>query len=249
MAKLKVVKRHWYPIVAPATFNHASLGETLVGDPQQMLGKGLTQNLMSLTNDVRRQNINIHFKIKEVREGKAITNIVGYQIIQSSVKRMVRRSINKLDMSFLCKTQDNVKLRLKPLLITRSLTKGSVQSRLRNTALAYLLNYVEKVSYDELLNKLLAHKLQEGLKAHLKKIYPLKVCEIRSMEIVKDDVNVQHSIIKNPQAKPEQKKHLEPKDEKVEKTAEKTKDENVEKNNEEKNNTNDIKTENTEEKK
>ena len=184
MAKQKVIKKEWYPILAPKIFQNVILGETPVYDPQQMIGKGITKNLMNLTNDVKRQNINIGFKIVGVQNGKAITDIVGYYMVQSSIRRMIRRNIEKIVMSFPCKTSDNKDLRVKPLLITRSATTGSVATKMRKNAQDFLVRYIGSVSYDNLINDLVDHKLQNSLRKILSKIYPLRVCEMKSLEVV-----------------------------------------------------------------
>ncbi|MFH0867733.1 MAG: hypothetical protein V1831_00295 [Candidatus Woesearchaeota archaeon] len=184
MAKTKVLKKEWYPILAPKIFHNAVLGETCVYEPNDMIGKSITQNLMSLTNDVKRQNINIDFEINSVQNNKAFTNIAGYHMVQSSIKRLVRRNIEKIDMSFSCKTLDNKHLRVKPLLITRSATTGSVAAKIRKNALDFLVKYISSVSYDNLINDMVSYKLQMALKKVLSIVYPLRVCEIRSMEVV-----------------------------------------------------------------
>ncbi len=184
MAKLKVIKKEWHQILAPKIFQNAVLGETHVYEPGQMMGKGITQNLMSLTNDVKRQSINIDFKVVDVQNGKAFADVVGYNMSQSSIRRLVRRNIEKIDISFPCKTSDNKYLRIKPLLITRSATKGSVAAKISRNAHDFLVKYAGAVSYDNLINDLISHKLQNSLRSDMNKIYPLRVCEIRSMEIV-----------------------------------------------------------------
>lgn len=216
MAKQKVIKKEWYPILAPKLFQNAVLGETPVYDPQHMIGKGITKNLMNLTNDVKRQNININFKVVGVQNGKAITDIVGYYMAQSSIRRMIRRNIEKIIMSFPCKTSDNKNLQIKPLLITRSATTGSVATKMRKNAQDFLVRYIGSVSYDNLVNDLVDHKLQNSLRKILSKIYPLRVCEIKSMEVVSLEKKAEV------EAKPEsvKKQKLE---KKAEKSAEKEK--------------------------
>lgn len=184
MAKVKIIKKEWYPILAPKIFQNAVLGETHVFEPEQMIGKGITQNLMNLTNDIKRQNINIDFKVVDVRNGKAFADVMGYYMIQSSVRRLVRKSIEKIDMSFLCRTSDGKNLRVKPILITRSVTTGSVAARMRKNAQDFLVKYVEAISYNNFVDDLVGHKVQNLLRKDLNKIYPLRVCEIRSMEII-----------------------------------------------------------------
>jgi len=193
----KLKKKQWYHIIAPKQFDNIVLGETLVYEPSQMLGKTLSHSLMNLANDTKRQNVNIHFKVIEIDDNKAKTKIVGYVIIPSSVKRFVRRDSLKMDISFTCETADNVLLRVKPLIVTKSDVKGSVAAKIRNNAISFLIKTIKKVSYDEVVNDLISHKLQSAMKENLNKIYPLKTCEIRYLGIepiekpqeVKADVN------------------------------------------------------------
>ncbi len=184
MVKAKTIKKEWYPIIAPKIFQNAVLGETYVYKPEQMIGKCVIKNLMSLTNDVKRQNINLNFEVANVQNGRAFTNITGYYMVQSSIKRLVRKNIKKIDMSFSCKTSDNKNLQVKPLLITRAATTGSVATKIRKNAQDFLVKYISSISYDNLINDLVSHKLQNFLRKETNTIYPLRVCEIRSMEIV-----------------------------------------------------------------
>lgn len=177
VAKLK--KKQWYPIIAPKQFDNIVLGETPVYDPKAMIGKTLSCSLMNLINDVRRQNISIHFKVVDVDGGKAKTSIIGYQIVPSTVKRFVRRSSEKIDISFTCETADNVFLRVKPLIVTKSDVKGSVAAKLRGSVINFLIKSIKKMTYEEVLNDLMSHKMQSAMRDALHKIYPLKICEIR----------------------------------------------------------------------
>lgn len=188
MAKLKVAKKQWHQIIAPKIFRNSVLGETLVFEPEQMVGKGIKQNLANLTRDIKRQNVNIEFEVTSVQDGKALTHIVGYKIVPSSLKRMARRDIEKIDMSFMCSTSDKRSMRIKPIIITRAATKGSIAAKIRKNAQAFLLRYISEITYDNFLNDLIGHKIQSTLKDYLKKTYPLRICEIRSMEVVDTEI-------------------------------------------------------------
>lgn len=191
---VKLKKKQWYPIIAPKQFDNTLLGETLVHEPQVMLGKTLSHSLMNLTNDNKRQNVNIHFKVVEVDGDKAKTIIIGYEIIPSSIKRFVRRNSEKMDISFNCETADNVYLRVKPLIVTKADVKGSIAAKLRNSVVQFLTKTIKKMTYDELLNDLISHKIQAMTKENLNKMYPLKVCEIRYAGI---EARKKHSEIKS----------------------------------------------------
>ena len=181
VAKLK--KKQWFQIIAPKQFGEAVIGETLVYEPQALLGKELSHNLMNLTNDMKKQNINIRFKVVEIEGSNGKTSIIGYEIIPSSVKRFVRRNSEKMDLSFACETADNVWLRVKPLVITKADVKGSVAAKMRNMIVQFVIKTIKKMNYNDVINDLIAHKLQGSMRETFNKIYPLKVCEIRYLGI------------------------------------------------------------------
>ena len=208
MAKVKALKKLWYPIIAPKIFRGAVIGETVVYDPDKMIGKSMSENLMNLTNDVKKQNIKVVFEIVSVENNRALTEIIGYKMVSSSIKRLVRRNIEKIDMSFSCSTSDNKKLRIKPLIITRSAVSSSVGAKIRRNAEDFITKYVQGISYDNLANDLITHKLQDLLRAGLNKVYPLRICEIRSMyvfKVIKEESTLKQEAAAKKKAKHEKK--------------------------------------------
>lgn len=208
MAKVKVAKKIWYPIIAPKIFRGAVIGETVVYDPNKMIGKSMSENLMNLTNDVKKQNIKVVFEIVNVDNNRALTEITGYKMVPSSVKRLVRRNIEKIDMSFTCSTSDNKKLRIKPLIIARSAVSSSVGAKIRRNTEEFITKYVQGISYDNLANDLITHKMQDLLRAGLNKVYPLRICEIRSMYVfkaIKEESALKQEMAQKKKAKQEKK--------------------------------------------
>ena len=94
-------------------------------------------------------------------------------------------------MSFPCKTSDNKNLLLKPLMITRSATTNSVATKMRKNAQEFLVKYISNITYDNFVNDLVNHNLQNSLRKILNKIYPLRICEIKTMELVNLNKNVE----------------------------------------------------------
>jgi len=125
MPKVTKAKKQWYQIVAPEMFRGKSLGEVILFKPESFLGKTFSVNLMNVVSDVRKQNINIFFEASGLKEGRINTKVVGYEMMPSSVKRLVRRGKNKIDLSFVCRTSDGTHVRIKPILITFSKATGS----------------------------------------------------------------------------------------------------------------------------
>ncbi len=182
---LKWKKKKWVKIIAPNEFKNAQLGESLVMAPENLVGRTVQSNLMSITGDMKKQNINVKFSINGIKDGQAVTSLKYYGLIPSAVKRMVRRSRDRIDHSFIAESKDGVKLRLKPLLITNGNTSQAVLSMLRKKAESLITKHLSKTNLEDFMGEIINHKLQNELKKHLKDLYPLRICEIRVIEVLK----------------------------------------------------------------
>lgn len=179
--KVSKIKKKWYQILAPKEFNEMLIGETPCLDPRLLIGKIMTINLMGITRDIKKQNINMTFRVTGLKENKAETEIIGYKVMPAFIKRIIRKGRNNLHDSFVCKTSDEKDVRLKSLVITVNKTKGAVVNSLMKALRVNLTDYVRKITYKELVNELVSHKLQSNLKISLRKIYPLRSLEIKEM--------------------------------------------------------------------
>lgn len=232
---IKVKRKRWQQIIAPKIFGNVVLGETLIAEPKLALNKTITQNLMNLTHDMKKQNINMKFIVNKVEGNNAHTKIIGYDMVPTSVRRLTRRGSEKIKLSFVCKTSDNIIVRVKPLIFTRGMVKNSVTTKLRKTITEYLPRAISKMTFDNLLNDLINYKLQFSLKDRLKKIYPLRKCEIESMGIEKEKKPVEEKKVENVREDKEameEKKVEEPKKEESNPTVRKEKEEKTQKNKE-----------------
>lgn len=181
---LKWKKKKWVKIIAPKTFKSSPLGESLVMSPENLIGKTVQSNLMTITGDMKKQNINVVFRVDNIEEGQAKTSLKSYSMIPSAVKRMIRRTRDRVDHSFTATTKDGFTVRLKPILLTNNNTSHAVLSLLRKKTESLLTKHLSKTKLDDFVNDILAHKLQNELKKQLKDIYPLKTCEMRAIEVV-----------------------------------------------------------------
>jgi len=186
---LKVKKKRWVSIVAPKMFHNQVVGESYVVDTDTLVGRIAKVNLMTVTNDIKKQNMYITLKINEIRDANAQTAIIGYNTIPASIKRMVRRNRNKLDDSFICKTSDGVYVRIKTIMLTRSKARGSATRALVNANRLAVASYVNKIKYEVFVNDVLTNKFQRGLKMQFSKIYPLKTYDVREFLTVDGKIN------------------------------------------------------------
>jgi small subunit ribosomal protein S3Ae len=180
----KIKKKIWYRLQAPRLFNNQIVGETIADDPELVKGRVVALSLMNLIGDMKKQNSKIYLKVKEVKGETAFTDVCQYEIIPSSLKRLVRKGKSRLDDSFVCSTADNVLLRVKPFMLINNSLKGSVKSALRARSNGFIINYFKKSTYENVLRDIISTKLQRQVAGAIKRIYPVRTVEIRSLEIV-----------------------------------------------------------------
>ncbi len=181
---LKWKKKKWIEIYAPKEFNNMLLGESLVMSADQLMGKTVEANLMTLTGDIKKQNVNVKFLVTEVKDNKAKTIVTSYKITPASIKRMVRRSRDRVDHSFVAESKDGFSVRIKPLIITRNNTSKAVLTTLRKKAEFLLTKYLNKVKFQDFISDVIIHKIQKELRAQLSEVYPLRMCLVRWVTVV-----------------------------------------------------------------
>lgn len=180
MAKKK--EKKWYEILASKHFNNITIGESVAYGDKDIIGRVVNVNLGSLTRDMKLQNIKLKFRVNEVKENKAYTEVKGYGLAGSYIKRVVRVGRSRVDDSFLVSTKDGVKLRLKPLILTKHKAQRKVLTELRKLVNKDFVDYIKKETYDKFVSDLMSKKLQRDLRNKLSKIYPVSIVEVRMMQ-------------------------------------------------------------------
>jgi ribosomal protein S3AE len=182
--KDKLKKKRWLPIISPELFGNEPIGESLVTNVEEMMGKPLTTNMMNLTSEIKKQNINVKFKVMSLKENTAVAELIGYHVSPSSIRRLVRRRHNRLDDSYKYTTSDNVVIQIKTLLITKTKTHRSTGSAIKKLAQKTIALFVKERPYLVVCKAILTGELQDTLRKTLSKIYPLKICDIRVFQLI-----------------------------------------------------------------
>ena len=172
-------KKTWYQIYSRKNYTEMLLGESLAYQPQDLFGRYIGANLMNLTGDLKKQHITIKFKIQEFKDNKLYADPVAIIISPSAIKRHVRRGKDRLDDSFLLITKDNVTLRVKPLIITKTNTKSSILKLIRKVCYQALAAYFKKSDVETIFKDAMMLKLQSTVRGNITKIYPLRLFEIK----------------------------------------------------------------------
>jgi len=180
--KLRKQKKKWFNVLASPEFKEQIIGETMAFESENLIGRSVRVNLSLVSREVRRQGKFVTFRIKEVKDATAHTELIKYEIPSMHVKRLVRKERDKVDDSFLVETKDGIKLRVKPLILTRDHTQNSVKTSLRKAVNDLLKKEAKEKTYSEFVLALLSMSLQKTIKSSLKTVYPLSLAEIRVMQ-------------------------------------------------------------------
>ncbi len=178
--------KKWWQIIAPPALKGAMIGETPALTIDEAVGRTVNISLSAVTSDVKRQNANATFQITGVKENRLQTRLIKYEVSPSFIRRCVRKDRTRVDDSFICKTSDNISVRIKPFLVTAHTVNGSRETLLAKLARTTLRDVISKLDYSNLIEEIVSNRLQKNIATALRKVVPLKTFEIRVMEIIEE---------------------------------------------------------------
>ena len=162
---------------------------SVLGSSETLQGRTIK---LDMTRKLRGKSLEIIFQILLNKELIAVPKKMT--LMKFYIRRMIRNNTSYVEDSFKAETKDNIKVTIKPFLITRKRVSRVIRNNLRRTAREFLINYAREKEYLEICAEILTGELQKSLQPKLKKIYPLSFCDIRSFEtkeVVKVDLKLE----------------------------------------------------------
>jgi len=181
--KIKVKKKIWFKVLAPAIFGMKEIGESYLTTAEDAVGRVMKVNLRNLTGSMRDQNVYITLKISGIKGTALQTRAVGYELVPIFLKRIVRKRSSRIDEVLSFKSKDGQELKLKALILTFNRNNRSVGTSIRKALQEMLNEEIAKENFETFLSNLVNLKVQHSLKKKLNKIYPLKDVLIRDMRL------------------------------------------------------------------
>lgn len=136
-----------------------------------------------LTKILKGKNCEARF-IVHLKDKELFAEIFEFSIYPSFIRKMIGHNISIIEDSFSCQCKD-VKLRIKPFLITRKRVHRVVRTELRNKTKEFICKSAENLSKEEFFQYTISGTIQKDLSKTLKKIYPLAVSELRVVKVEK----------------------------------------------------------------
>ncbi len=172
----KIQKKEFFEVKVPMITTKVML---YASSPDELVGRIIK---IDLTRSLRGKSLELRLKVK--KEGNDLIGIpTEIELIGSFIRRMFRNGIDYVEDSFNAECKD-MKVVIKPFMITRNKVSRSIRNELRNKARDFLAGRLKTRSANEIFTDITTNKLQKELSFKLKKIYPLALCEIRIFKIV-----------------------------------------------------------------
>jgi small subunit ribosomal protein S3Ae len=186
--KDKWKSKNWYTVIAPDMFNRMKLAETLVDEPDKMLGRILEVTVQELTGDFAKTHIKLLFKINRIAGTEAHTEFVGHDLTSDYIRRMTRRKRSKADITVDVITKDEFHIRVKPMAISERRIQSSQKTAIRNNMKVALVEWAKNVTIDEYVKAVISGDMIRELSKSCKPIQPMNRVEIRRSEVLKPGI-------------------------------------------------------------
>lgn len=163
----------------------------VLGTPEELHNRTIK---LDLTRKLRGKGLTVRLRIFN-QKGKLVAVPNNMELTISYIRRMMRKRTDYVEDSFQARCAD-IRVKVKPLLITRKKVSRAVQRNLRNTSREFITEYIKEKNYIEICNEILDGTFQKTLLPKLKKIYPLSFCDIRVFETKEiEKIDIEKAII------------------------------------------------------
>ena len=174
----------WYRLHAPSMFNYAIMAHTPADSAEVVNGRVTEVPLEQLTGDFNQKNFMIKFRVHETRGNNAFTSFDGHRLTSDYKRALTRRRNSRIDCNFVLNLQDNVQIRIKPIIMVDKRIKKSQEKMLRAVAHKYVEDNLSKLSLSEALKKIYSGDLNKEVATALKTTYPTKRVEISKISVM-----------------------------------------------------------------
>lgn len=171
--------KKWFTVEAPAYLDGVELGDVRAARESDIRGRSITLNLSNVTDDKRKQDLEITFHIIGTDDGTGLTETKRVGMTEKAVGRVVRRGRTRVDASYVLESRDGKAIRTKPFMVTSGKVSSSVETALRHKAEELLQAYLDDNDASSYFESLVSNTIQRQLKNDLSTITPLRYFGVR----------------------------------------------------------------------
>ena len=174
----------WYRLHAPSMFNYTIMAHTPADNPEFVNGRVAEVPLEKLTRDYNQKNFMVKFRVNETRGNNAFTSFDGHRLTSDYKRALTRRRNSRIDCNFVIKLDDEVQIRIKPIIMVDKRIKKSQERVLRAITHENIEKTLTKLTLAETLKKIYSGELNKEISTKLKTTYPTKRVEMSKIEVM-----------------------------------------------------------------
>ncbi|OGS40103.1 MAG: 30S ribosomal protein S3ae [Euryarchaeota archaeon RBG_13_31_8] len=176
--------KNWYNVLAPPSFDNATIAETLADTSESLIDRITGVSLQDMTNDFRKSHITLFFRINKVEGTNAHTEFIGHTLTSDYLRRMIRRRKSKIDGVYDVTTRDQAVLRVKPFATTDKRIQSSQKKVIREAMKKTIFDQAKTNVMSDFIKIILDGRMGSEIYKNCKKLYPVKRIEIYKTAVV-----------------------------------------------------------------
>jgi len=184
-ARDKWREKAWYQVLAPEYFGNKEIGSTPGETPDSVIGRTLEPTLYDITGNFDQIHVKLRFKITGVVGQQAKTVFYGHEWSSDYLRGLVRRGTSRIDWIGPILTKDDYMMRISVIVFTITRSKTSQEHSVRKAIENVIVGHAKKHTFDELVQKVILGDLAKEVQEEVKKITPIRECEIRKSKVLK----------------------------------------------------------------
>jgi len=179
-------KKQWYEIISPNVFGNKVVGETITDEPKRLINRVIPVTGKELTGDIKKSYVTVKLKVNSITGDKANTVVNNYSVQRQYLQHFIRKGYSVIDIIADGKTEDNKNLRFKSLITIVGRVQTQKKKLIRKTFVSEIIKVINSSKLDNLIFLVIAGKVQHTLLKKVSKVFPIKLVEVKKIEIRSD---------------------------------------------------------------
>ncbi len=177
-------KKRIFKLIAPKFLSSVEFGETVAIKPEQIVNRITKVNFGTLTNQVKKRNVDLMLKATRVEGSNIQTELSGFEVKKSYLRRLFRRRTSKIEVVLKIKTKDEKKLKIKYVIVTRGKQELSKKKIIRKESVDYVTNMALEMNLDKFMERALDNNFFSDLMPMIKKMTPISATEVEFTKVL-----------------------------------------------------------------
>ena len=181
--KDKWKEKSWYTIVSPSYFGEKEIGLSPSSDPKYMIGRTIAVPVSTFTGNFKKASSMVLFKVDNCEGKRCTTKFIGHEVSDDTIRRMVRRRRERIDIITDIITKDLYKVAVKIVLVSDNKLTGTKRSEVRSSVVSFINSKSGDMNLSEFALYIIGDNIYGEIVDALKDIYPIRKIEIRRSEV------------------------------------------------------------------